>query len=348
MLSSTHLYQEIHQQPDVLAALLNEEAEHVAALAEDIKARGITHAVIAARGTSDNAARYAQYLFGAVNGLQVALATPSLFSVYQRPPRFGRALVIGISQSGKSPDIVSVIREAADQGALTLALTNTPDSDMARAAAHSVYLHAGAEQSVAATKSYTTSLAAIAMLSIAAAEDGIMARQLAHLPRLVEQTLMMDREIGRLAERYRYMRVCAVIGRGFNYATAFETALKIKELTYVLADPYSSADFLHGPIAIVEDAFPTIVIAPNGAMLPEMRAFVATLKERGAETIVISDDEEILALARTPISLPLTSPEWLSPLLTILPGQLFAMHLANVRDYDVDRPRGLRKVTETT
>jgi glucosamine--fructose-6-phosphate aminotransferase (isomerizing) len=280
--------------------------------------------------------------------LQVALATPSLFSIYKRPPRFGNALVLGISQSGKSPDIVSVIDEAAKQGALTLAITNTPGSDLSQAAAHTIDMHAGLEQSVAATKTYTTSLATIAMLSAAAAGNQEMKEQLQELPRLAGQTLSaLDQEIGRLAERYRYMRVCVVIGRGFNYATAFEIALKIKELNYVMAEPYSSADFLHGPVAVVEDAFPTIIIAPSGVMLPEMSGFIQNLKDRGAETIVISDDASTLEMARTPFALPLSVPEWLSPLTSILPGQLFAMHLANVRDYDVDHPRGLRKVTET-
>jgi glucosamine--fructose-6-phosphate aminotransferase (isomerizing) len=347
MLTDSHLYQEIHEQPGVLAELLREEQDHIRDLVEDIKGRGITHAVIAARGTSDNAARYAQYLFGAVNGLQVALATPSLFSIYKRPPRLENALVIGISQSGKSPDIVSVISEAERQGALTVAITNTPGSDMALEADHVVYLHAGDEQSVAATKTYTTSLGAIAMMSTAAAQDQAMLDQLQRLPDLVQQTLVLDQEIGEAAERYRYMRVCVVIGRGFNYATAYEAALKIKELTYVMAEPYSSADFLHGPVALIEDAFPTIVFAPSGIMLPELQTFIQTLKARGAETIVISDDEDTLNLARTPFRLPITVPEWLSPLISILPGQLFAMHLANVRDYDVDRPRGLLKVTET-
>lgn len=348
MLTDSHLYQEIHEQPLALATFLSEEKDHVADLVKDIQKRGITHAVIAARGTSDNAARYAQYLFGAANRLQVALATPSLFSIYDRPPRFGNALVIGISQSGKSPDIVSVISEASRQGALTLALTNTPDSDMAQAADHTVNLHAGLEQSVAATKTYTTSLAAIALLSATAANDQEMLDHLAQLPANFEKTLVLDEEIGRKAERYRYMRICVVVGRGFNYATAHEMALKIKELTYVMAEPYSSADFLHGPVAMVEDAFPTVVIAPKGIMTPEMQSFIHTLKARGAESIVISDDEATLAMARTPLKIPVSVPEWISPIISILPGQLFAMHLANVRDYDVDRPRGLRKVTETT
>lgn len=347
MLTDSYLYNEIHEQPQALAELLREEQDHVSDLVEDIRGQGITQAVIAARGTSDNAARYAQYLFGAVNGLQVALATPSLFSIYKRPPRLENALVIGISQSGKSPDIVSVISEASHQGALTLAITNTPGSDMSHAAAHTINLHAGLEQSVAATKTYTNSLAAIAMMSAAAAQDTDMLGHLQRLPHLVDQTLTMDPEIGEAAERYRYMRVCVVIGRGFNYATAYEAALKIKELTYVMAEPYSSADFLHGPVALIEDAFPTIVFAPTSIMSPELKTFIRTLKTRGAETIVISDDDETLALARTPFRMPVTVPEWLSPLISIVPGQLFAMHLADVRDYNVDQPRGLLKVTET-
>jgi len=348
MLDQSFLYNEIHEQPEALAALLSEEQEHVQKLVAEINKRDITHAVIAARGTSDNAARYAQYLFGSANRLQVALATPSLFSIYKRPPRFDNALVIGISQSGKSPDIVSVLAEAQRQGALTLALTNTPASDMAQVSDHVINLHAGLEQSVAATKTYTTSLMAIALLSATAAGDDEMLETLAKIPQQVQQTLALDSKIARDAERYRYMRVCVVIGRGYNYATAFELALKIKELNYVIAEPYSSADFMHGPVAVIEEAFPTILIAPSGIMLQEMLSFTADLKARGAEVIAISDDQQILAEARTAFKLPVTVPEWLSPLISIIPGQLFAMNLAHVRDFDVDRPRGLRKVTETT
>ena len=139
------------------------------------------------------------------------------------------------------------------------------------------------------------------------------------------------------------MRVCVVIGRGFNYATAFETAVKIKELSYVLAEPYSSADFLHGPVALIEEAFPTLVIAPLGAMQNELEQFVRELNVRGAEVIAISDVPKILELARIPLPLRATAPEWASPIVSIVAGQFLAMHLANVRDYDVDRPRGLPK-----
>lgn len=347
MLENTHLYREIHEQPAVLAELLERERAAIGRLAADMQRRRITHCVIAGRGTSDNAGRYAQYLLGAVNGLTVGLATPSLHTVYGRPPRYQDALVIGISQSGKSPDIVSVVADARRQGALTAAITNFPDSDLGGAADHVIALHAGIEQAVAATKTYTAELAAIALLSAALAADDEMRRALDRVPRQVEAGLALAPAILQQAERYRYMRVCAVIGRGYNYATAFETALKIKELTYVVAEPYSSADFMHGPVALIEQAFPTIVIAPAGRMLPEMAAFVESVRARGAEVIAISDDAGLLAQARTAFRLPVTVPEWLSPLLSIVPGQLFAMSLAHVRDLDVDRPRGLQKVTET-
>lgn len=347
MIEQSWLYREIYQQPDVLAGLISAEQAAIRRICSELAGRKITNVFIAARGTSDNAGRYAQYLLGAVNRLPVGLATPSLFSLYHRPPRFQDALVIGISQSGASPDIVSVLAEASEQGAATLALTNEPDSPLARAADYIISLHAGEERSVAATKTYTTQLMALALLSAGLADDRSMVETLERIPEQMRTVLGMGDSIARLTERYRYMRVCVVIGRGFNYATAYETALKIKELTYVLAEPYSSADFLHGPVALVEEAFPTLVFAPSGVMHDELTAFIETLKARGAEVIVVSDTAELLALARIPIRVPVSVPEWVSPLVTILPGQLFAMHLAQVRDYDVDRPRGLRKVTET-
>lgn len=347
MLSQSFLYQEIHQQPAVLANLFDVERAGIQRIADELSKRRITNVFIAARGTSDNAGRYAQYLFGAVNQLPVGLATPSLYSIYHRPPKFQDALVIGISQSGASPDIVSVLASAKAQGAATLALTNVSASPLGKSADYIIPLHAGQEQSVAATKTYTTQLMGLALFSACLANDAEMFATLEKIPTQMSSTLAMSDEIARIAERYRYMRVCVVIGRGFNYATAFETALKIKELTYVLAEPYSSADFLHGPVALVEEAFPTIVIAPSGALSSELEQFVRTLNIRGAEVIAISDVPEILKLARIQLPLRANVPEWASPLVTILAGQLLAMHLANVRDYDVDRPRGLRKVTET-
>lgn len=346
-IEDTHLYREIYQQPEVLAHLLEVEAGTARALAAEINRRGIDFVVIAARGTSDNAARYAQYLLGAANGLVVALATPSLFTIYGKPPRLGKALVLGISQSGKSPDVVSVVAEGQRQGALTVAITNVPDSDLGRAAEFVLDLHAGHERSIAATKTYTSELAAIALLSTHLSADVSGARALDRVPQRVREALEMGDHVAQAAERYRYMQSCVVIGRGYNYATAFELALKLKELTYMVVEAYSSADFMHGPLAMVDPGFPLIVVAPSGQMLAEMVGFMRALHDRGAELIVVSDEMAALEMGRVSLTLPLDVPEWLSPLTSIVPGQLFAMHLAQAKDYQVDQPRGLHKVTET-
>jgi glucosamine--fructose-6-phosphate aminotransferase (isomerizing) len=188
---------------------------------------------------------------------------------------------------------------------------------------------------------------AIAMLGAHLAGNGEMLKALEQAPEAVAQGLTVAPDVAIVAERYRYMTACVVIGRGFNYASAFELALKLKELTYTIAEPYSSADFLHGPLALIENGFPVIVVAPTGAMLGELREFIRLLRQREAESIVISDDADTLALGRIALPIKASLPEWLSPITAIVPGQLLAMYLAHARDFDPDHPRGLRKVTET-
>ena len=346
-LETSTLYREIHEQPEALARLLSTQRGVIADLAGEIRRRNITHVVISARGTSDNAARYATYVLGGFNRLPVALATPSLHTIYGMPPRFDNALVLGIIQSGQSPDIVSVLAEARRQGALTASIVNVAGSALAQEGDFVIDLQAGEELAVAATKSYTGQLAAIALLSATLAGDGARLEELAAVPEAVAHTLAMNGAIAAAAPRYRYMAASVVIGRGFNFATAFETALKMKELSYTLVEPYSSADFLHGPVAMVEEGFPVIVIAPSGKMAGELKPFLAEVRARRGEVVMISDDAQLLAFARTPLQLPHPVPEWLSPIPAIVPGQMFAMHLAATRDYDVDAPRGLKKVTET-
>ena len=344
---NSHLSREIHEQPEVLAHLLDEQAGTAAHIAAAIRARDVRYAVIAARGTSDNAARYAQYLFGAAVGLPVALAAPSLFSIYRMPPQLRDALVLGVSQSGQSPDIVAVVEEGRRQGALTVAVTNAPASPLAQVAAHVLPLGAGEERAVAATKTYTAQLAALALLAVQLASDGERLAALRSVPEAVEKTLALEEPVALAAQRYAYATECVVLGRGYNYATAFEIALKLKELTYVVAEPYSSADFRHGPVAIVERGFPAVVVAPQGAVYADVLALTHELAAREAELIVISGQDEALRLARTPLWLPVALPEWLSPFTCVVPGQLLALHITLAKGYDPDHPRGLKKVTET-
>ncbi|MGD8398120.1 MAG: SIS domain-containing protein, partial [Anaerolineae bacterium] len=316
-------------------------------IADAIRVQDIRYVIMAARGTSDNAARYGQYLLGACNGLAVGLATPSLFSVYEQPPRLDGALVVGISQSGQSTDIVAVLAEGKRQGAPTLAITNDPASPLAGHADYVLPIGAGPERAVAATKTYTAQLAALALLSYALDGEATRLVALRTIPAAIEQVLATEEEIARAVVRYRYMETCVVLGRGYNYGTAFEIALKLKELNYLLAESYSSADFMHGPIAVIGSGFPALVVAPSGRMYDTMHRFSLELKSRGAELLVISDHEALLGEALTRLPLPPSVPEWLSPLVAVVPGQLFALHLTLAKGNDPDQPQGLKKVTIT-
>jgi glucosamine--fructose-6-phosphate aminotransferase (isomerizing) len=342
------LASEIHEQPAVLERLLREQAAAARDVARAVRRRDIDWVLIAARGSSDNAALYAKYLWGWHNRLPVAMAAPSLFTLYGTPPRLRGALVVGISQSGQSPDIVSVVEEGRRQGALTLAITNDPASPLAGAAELLFDTVTGPERAIAATKTYTAQLLAIAMLATALSEDRRAAAELARAPELVGAALALDSTIAEAAAGYREMTRCVVLGRGFNYATAYEWSLKLEELTYVVAEPYSSADFRHGPLAMAGPGFPVLAAVPAGAVHDDAMALLSLLvAERGVDLVAISDRPEPLALARTPLPLPADLPEWLSPLAAIVPGQLFSYHLARAMGLDTEAPRGLSKVTQT-
>jgi len=342
------LHAEITEQPDRIKSLLFSQRKTVERIAAEIQKRDIQYVFLSARGTSDNAGRYANYLLGAMNGLPLALATPSLFTYYKQPPKLKNALVIGISQSGQSPDIVSVLEEGKKQGCLTLAITNEPNSPLAQASDFVFDVQAGAERAVAATKTYTAELMAVAMLSTALHGTKKAWVELAKVPAWMTQALKHDDFISQAAQRYRYIDQTVVLGRGFNYATAFEWALKMKELTYIIAEPYSSADFAHGPIAMMVKGYPVFAVAPKGKVFDSMLEMLKRLHDLSAELVVISNDKKALSLAQVPLNIPADVPEWLSPLVSILPAQLFAYHLTIAKGYDTEQPRSIRKVTETT
>ena len=342
------LYSEILEQPDRLEKLLRSQRKTVEEIAAAIRARDISYVFLAARGTSDNAGRYANYLLGGINRIPLALATPSLFTYYQQPPTLKGALVIGISQSGQSPDIVSVLREGKRQGCLTLAITNAPDSPLAAEADFTLDMQVGPELAVAATKTYTAELMVIAMLSAALNRDEKSWEALQKVPAWVSETLKHDQIISAAAQRYRYMQQCVILGRGYNYATAFEWALKLKELTYVEAEPYSSADFQHGPIAIVARGFPVMAVIMAGKVADSLMPLLNHLKQDLlAELVVISNMEKALALGQIGFSIPPEIPELLTPLVSIVPAQLFSYHLTVAKGFDPDKPRTVSKITET-
>jgi glucosamine--fructose-6-phosphate aminotransferase (isomerizing) len=346
-LLSSHLEQELHQQPAALARLIEKQRGYAEQVRELFLRDDVQYILIASRGSSSNAARYAQYLLGRAYRVPVAFATPSLFTLYEQPPRLDGALVIGISQSGKSPDVVEVVAEARRQGRPTIALTNTPSSPLGLAADGVLKLEAGKEQAVAATKTYVNSLGAVALLFATSTADD---RALGELQRLPDQLA------AQLDESWRHVTEVdalgaleggTVVARGINYCTAFETALKIRELSGLLFESWSAADLMHGPVAAIAPGWPVVAVAPSGPALSAMAEAVDAVNARGARTVVISDDAELLG--RGEIGLPLLPgvPEWLSPIVAVVPGQLAALRFAQLRGVDLDEPLGLSKITLT-
>lgn len=341
-------FSELMEQGDTIGDLINCQKTAVMHLAESIRKRAISYIFLAARGTSDNAGRYANYLFGNRNGFVLAMATPSLFTAYQTPPSMANAMVIGISQSGESPDIVSVLEEGRRQNCLTVALTNAPSSPLAQKADHILELCTGPETGVAATKTFTAELMLLAMLSIALKNSAADWSELDQLQSWIKRMLKLNGMIEEQVQRYRYMEHGVVLSRGYNYSTAFEWALKLKELTYIEAEPYSSADFMHGPVAMIERGYPVLMINVNGKLSGDLLETQRFLKHQlSAELITISNLRESLDLSDTSIEIPSDIPEWLTPIVAIIPAQLFAYHLAVAKGIDPEHPRTIQKITKT-
>jgi glucosamine--fructose-6-phosphate aminotransferase (isomerizing) len=339
---------EIRQQPESLARTLDGELKNIEKFRALMAAKKPRLVVLAARGTSDNAAQFGRYLIEIATGIPVSLAAPSIHTVYEASLDYKDALVVGISQSGESTDTNVVLEKARARGAITAGITNEPDSAMAAIAEHVFLVRAGREKSVAATKTYTGQLMLIYMLAYALGAKLKLA-DLQKIPDLAAAAVSLEREVMDLAGRYRFMHHAVVVGRGLNYANAFEFALKMMETCYVVAERFSSADFLHGPIAMVEPNFPVFLFAPTGPTWTSTQEMLARLAELKAETVVITDqgNTAVSHLGPRVITIPAEMPEILTPIPYIVPAQLFAAALAREKNLDPDRPRTLTKVTRT-
>lgn len=338
--------EEIGEQPLLARRMLDESRGSVASIAARLlpsKPRGF---VIAARGSSDHAARYAKYLFGVRNHALVALAAPSLFTSYGSPPDLEGQCVIGISQSGATPDVIAVIEEAARQGLVTVALTNDPDSRLAHAAELLLPLGAGPERSVPASKTYTASLLALALISQAMDPDPSFEAALGQVPPALAAAIEQDDELDRLVPALLGPRAI-VLGRGFNLSTAEEIALKLTETSHVLARAWSVADFEHGPIAVVDPGFPVVLVDGRGHVSADMESIGRRLTEEGCRVVRLLDGTGDQGDPDSTVSLDSGLPEELTPLTLAVLGQLLAHRVALARGIDPDRPRALNKVTRT-
>jgi glucosamine--fructose-6-phosphate aminotransferase (isomerizing) len=348
---------EIRQQPGAIEKTLKSEWRNAVKLREYFVQHPVRLIVLAARGTSDNAAQFGRYLLEVATGIPVSLAAPSVFTLYGGNVDLRNAVVVAISQSGESTDTNIVLHKAKASGAFTAGITNEADSALAKLAQHTFLVRAGKERSVAATKTYTGQLLCFYLLAYALGAP----LELADLQRIAdwaEDALKLEKEIGERVQRYVLMRHAVCVGRGLNYGNSFEFALKLMETCYVVAERFSSADLLHGPIAMLESAFPAFVFCPPGVTWKATRELLTKLRSMQAETVAITDRSNKGALARGIAKVTLTIPtelatksklpeEVYTPIPYIIPAQLFAASLATARGLNPDRPRTLSKVTQT-
>jgi glutamine---fructose-6-phosphate transaminase (isomerizing) len=338
------MLQEIAEQPQVLERTINAEREKMIKLGDFLRQKDIDLIILVARGSSDNAALFGRYLLEVTTGIPVSLAAPSVFTLYNAKLKLKRAVVIGVSQSGEGADINHVLEQAKAFGAFTIAITNEADSAMAKIADETLLIHAGREKSVAATKTYTGQMIHFYMLAGAVGDRRLEYHK---IPEFVQVSLKLEEKVKEIVQRYIFMENCVVVGRGMNYGNSYELALKLMETCYVVAERFSSADFFHGPLAIVERRFPVILFAPKGVTLQSAIDLQNRLRELGADCLSITNDETAASLATHSIMLPPEIDEFLSPIPFIVPAQLFAAHLSEAKGLDPDEPRSLAKITKT-
>jgi glucosamine--fructose-6-phosphate aminotransferase (isomerizing) len=348
------MLEETRQQPEALAKTLQEGLAGLRELRRHLEANRPRLVVLVARGTSDNAAQFGRYLIEISTHIPVSLAAPSVLTLYASPVDLREVLVVGISQSGESTDTNAVLADARSRGATTLGITNEPNSTMAEIAAFTLLARAGKEESVAATKTYTCQLMALYLVAYALGGE-VSLDVLRQLPQWMEDVLEIEERVGEIAERYMFMTRAVAVGRGLNYANALEFGLKLMETCYVVTERFSSADLMHGPIALVEHAFPVFVFAPAGVTWRSISAVLDMLEELKAETLVITDENNSEACAKPArlIQLPIPAGDWggpqdlYTPIPYIVPAQLFAAQLAEIKGLNPDRPRMLHKITRT-
>ena len=338
------MLEEIAEQPAVLERTMADERDKYVHLGKFLRNKDIDLVVIVARGSSDNASLFGRYLIEVMAGIPVSLSAPSVYTLYNAKLDLKRALVIGVSQSGEGDDINMVLESAKASGAYSLAITNEADSTMAKIADETLLIHAGRERSVAATKTYTGQMLHFYMLANELSKNRL---ELERIPEFTLKALELRPQIDDLVQRYVFMENCVVVGRGMNYGNSYELALKLMETCYVVAERFSSADFFHGPLAIVERRFPVVMFAPEGVTKKSSVELLERLQELNADCLAITNDPDIAKLSPNSLVLPSEIGEFLSPIPFIVPAQLFAALLSEAKGLDPDAPRSLSKVTKT-
>jgi glutamine---fructose-6-phosphate transaminase (isomerizing) len=347
------MLEETLQQPEALALTLDEGIPIAAELRRVFEAKRPRLVILVARGTSGNAAQFGRYVIEITTRIPVSLAAPSVVTLYETPLDLSGVLVVGISQSGESTDTNAVLEDARRRNAVTVGIINEPLDATTRIAAHMLLAKAGKEKSAAATKTYTCQLLALYLIAWALG-GAVELEVLRRIPDWVDRVLGLEERIGEIAQRYTFMTRAVTVGRGLNYANALELGLKLMETCNVAAERFSSADLMHGPIALVKSSLPVFVFAPSGVTWPSISSLLDDLDERKAETLVITDEDNSEASAKPArlIQLPGSNGcgrgplDLYTPIPYIVPAQLFAAHLAVFKGLNPDRAHALHKVTQ--
>lgn len=347
----TTMEQEAREAPKIVARQLQENEKNIIALCKRLVQTPPPFAVTIGRGSSDHACSYAKYVLETTAGLITSSGAPSVISIYKANLNLKNSLVIGISQSGKSPDICSKMEEARKKGATTVAIVNDTDSPLANFAEFVIPLHAGKEKAVAATKSYIASLAAIAQFAAIFTKNQSLLQSLKQLPAILEESLNMKENWNNAIAKFSNVQKTLVIARGFGYPIAQEAALKFKETASIQAEAFSSAEVLHGPFALIEKGHPYLIFAQNDASLKGTIELMEKIKKLGGKSILALAEncitDELRCLAHLILRLPISINPILDPIVIIQAFYPMVAKLAVARGYDPDSPTNLQKVTET-
>lgn len=343
----TKMWEEIMEQPLVLKKTIETNSRVIDELIQELKTREISTVIIAARGTSDHAAVYAKYAIETLVGIPVSLAAPSVFTMYNKRINMKNCFVIGISQSGKAADAIEVVKSAAEQGAVTMSVTNFVDSPLAEASKFHLFCDTGVEKSVAATKTFTSTVYLLINFIAKWAQNAELLEELKSVPDIMNRLFQKTDCLDEVVTRYRFMKECFVLARGINYSIALEAALKIQETTYIRAKAFAVSDFQHGPFAMLERDMPVIIYAPEGPSFKDITEIVNKVKDSGADILVISNNRELRAMGDSSIEIPENLSDYVSPLINVAVAQMFAGKLSVLKGLNPDSPRGLNKVTIT-
>ncbi len=338
---------ELRQTPTVLTKLYESEFPRIEKYAKFLADQDIRQVTFVARGSSDNACLYGKYIVESLLNIPAHLAAPSILTVYKSHLSLSNTLVIAVSQSGEGTDINEYTADAVASGAPTLAITNHVRSPLAQTADFVIPLHAGREESVAATKTYVSECYALLALVACWAKHKVALDQIVKLPEITDRIIEIEEDVKAKVSRYRYMDRAVTIGRGYHYATAKEFSLKLMETSYLPVQAFSMADFMHGPIAMINDGFPTFLFVARGKMERPMLNILKDLHEKKSETVVFSNTNETKRYATTHFIMPRSVAEIATPIPYIIPAQFFAMYLADLKGINPDKPKFLSKVTKT-